>query len=41
MIDFLSPVSKSVIAHREILPLGVLGKQIEIHSKQGELPELE
>ena len=35
MIEFLSPVSKSVIAHREVLPAGVLGKQIQIHSKEG------
>ena len=40
MIEFLSPVSKKVIAHREVLPLGVLGKQIAIHSKKGELPNL-
>ncbi len=40
MIEFLSPVSKSVIAHREVLPPGVLGKQIQIHSKEGEIPDL-
>ena len=40
MIEFLSPVSKSVIAHREVLPPGVLGKEIGIHSKKGELPDL-
>jgi arginase family enzyme len=40
MIEFLSPVSKSVIAHREILPPGVLGKQMQIHSKDGEIPDL-
>jgi arginase family enzyme len=40
MIEFLSPVSKSVLAHREILPAGVLGKQIEIHGVKGELPAL-
>lgn len=40
MIAFLSPVSKKVLAHREILPNGTLGKQIEIHAKQGELPDL-
>ncbi len=28
------------MAHREILPLGTLGKQIETHSKTGELPNL-
>ncbi len=40
MIEFLSPVSKSVIAHKEILPQGVLGKQIQLHQKEGELPDL-
>ncbi|GAB5399041.1 MAG: formimidoylglutamase [Aureisphaera sp.] len=40
MIEFLSPVSKKVVAHREVLSLGVLGKEIEIHHKVGELPAL-
>ncbi len=40
MIDFLIPVSNSVLAHREILPEGVLGKHIAVHSSKGELPEL-
>ena len=40
MIEFLSPVSKSVVAHREVLPSGVLGKQIQIHSKEGDIPDL-
>jgi arginase family enzyme len=40
MIEFLSPVSKSVVAHREILAPGVLGKQIEAHIRKGELPSL-
>src|SRR5690606_23583387 len=40
MIEFLSPVSKKVLAHREILPVGTLGKQIEVHAKTGELPNL-
>jgi formiminoglutamase len=40
MIEFLSPVSKSVIAHREVLPAGVLGKQIQIHRASGELPDI-
>jgi len=39
MIEFLSPVSKSVLAHREVLPNGVLGKQISTHSIKGELPD--
>ncbi len=41
MIEFLSPVSKSVIAHREVLPVGVIGKQVKFHKVEGELPELE
>ena len=40
MIEFLSPVSKNVIAHREVLPQGVLGKEIVIHNKKGDLPDL-
>ena len=40
MIEFLSPVSKKVLAHREILPPGVLGKKINIHAAMGELPDL-
>ncbi len=40
MIDFLTPVSKSVLAHKEILPTSVFGKQIETYSTPGELPEL-
>src|SRR5690554_8058017 len=40
MIEFLSPVSKKALAHREILDLGTLGKQIEVHAKLGELPNL-
>ncbi len=39
MKEFLVPVSKKVVAHREILPPGVLGKQIKLHTKRGELPE--
>lgn len=40
MIEFLSPISKAVIGHREILAPGVLGKQIEAHVRKGELPSL-
>lgn len=40
MIEFLSPVSKKIMANREILPPGTLGKQIEAYSKTGELPDL-
>lgn len=40
MIEFLSPVSKKVIAHREVLPLGVLGKAIKVYHTKGDLPDL-
>lgn len=40
MIEFLSPISKKVLAHREVLPIGTLGKQIDVHAKIGELPDL-
>ncbi len=38
MIEFLSPVSKTVLAHREILPIGALGKKIRVHAEKGEFP---
>ncbi|EDM44978.1 formiminoglutamase-related protein [unidentified eubacterium SCB49] len=38
MKEYLTPVSTSVIAHREVLPVGTLGKQIELHSEAGVLP---
>src|SRR5690554_4747006 len=41
MIDFLSPVSKKVLAHREVLPPGTLGKLIRVHAEKGELPSFE
>ncbi len=40
MIEFLTSVSKKILAYRELLPLGTLGKQIEVHAKTGELPDL-
>lgn len=40
MIEFLDPVPKTVIAHKEILPPGVLGKLINVHHKKGDLPDL-
>ena len=39
MIEFLSPVSKNVLAHREILPQGTLGKDIKVHEKKGDIPD--
>jgi formiminoglutamase len=41
MIEFLNPVSKTVLAHREVLPNGVLGKNIAVYGNTGELPTLE
>ena len=41
MIEYLSPVSKSVLAHREVLPNGVLGKQILVHQTKGDLPDFD
>ena len=41
MIEFLTPVSKPVIAHREVLPAGTIGKQLLVHTIKGELPDLE
>src|SRR5690606_4169481 len=40
MQEFFTPVSKTVLAHREILPDQVLGKQIAIHSQRNGFPEL-
>ena len=40
MIEFLTPVSKSIVAHIEVLPAGTIGKNLGIHSSQGELPDL-
>ena len=40
MIEFLTPVSKSIVAHSEVLPAGTIGKNLGIHSSQGELPDL-
>ena len=41
MIEFLTPVSKTVLAHREVLPNGVLGKNIRVYANTGELLDLE
>ena len=40
MIEFLSPVSKSVVAHIEVLSIGTIGKEIALHKKKGEIPSL-
>ncbi|NND88367.1 MAG: arginase, partial [Flavobacteriaceae bacterium] len=40
MNEFLSPVSKSVCAHREVLAEGTLGKQMRLHSESNGLPDL-
>lgn len=41
MIEFLSPISNKVLAHRETLPPGTLGKQIRVHEKKGEFPSFD
>lgn len=41
MLEFFSPVSKTVMAQREVLPDGVLGKNLQIHSEKTGFPELE
>lgn len=40
MLEFLSPVSDSVLAKREQLPAGTLGKHIAPHTDQEGLPEM-
>lgn len=40
MIEFLTPVSKQIVAHREVLPDGVIGKSIDLHQHAGQLPDL-
>jgi arginase family enzyme len=40
MQDFFAPVNKSVLAHREILPENVLGKQLQIYTQRNGFPEL-
>lgn len=39
--NFLSPVSDSVLAHKELLSQQALGRKIKIHSKQEGLPDLD
>lgn len=40
MIEFLTPVSKQIVAHREILPEGVLGKSITMYQEGNAFPDL-
>ena len=39
--NFLSPVSDTVLAHKELLPLQTLGRKMLVHSKQQGIPELD
>jgi len=39
MKQYLRPVSKAVCAHREILPDGVLGKQVCLYQQEQEFPD--
>lgn len=41
MIEFLSPVSKSVTTYRENLPIGTLGRQIKPYTEEGGMPSTE
>ncbi len=41
MVEFFSPVHKSVLAQREVLPDGVLGKSLQIHTERSGFPEME
>ena len=40
MKEYLTPISKAVIAHREVLPAGTLGKQIDFYVQGGALPTI-
>jgi len=40
MIEFLTPVTKQIVAHREVLPDGVIGKSIDMYQDAEELPDL-
>lgn len=40
MIEFLSPVSKTVLAHREIQSEHALGPKMQVYSKEGDFPDL-
>lgn len=39
--NFLSPVSDSVLAHKELLSQQAIGKKIKIHSRQKGIPDLD
>ncbi|HLU51375.1 MAG TPA: formimidoylglutamase [Flavobacteriaceae bacterium] len=41
MDTFFSPVSKTVLAHRELLGDNVLGKKITVHANEGNFPDIE
>jgi arginase family enzyme len=41
MKEFLSPISKTLLAHLETLPPATLGTQIQIHAEKGDLPDLQ
>lgn len=40
MQEYLRPVSKAVCAHREVLPPGVLGKELALYQQDAEFPEV-
>lgn len=41
MQEFFTPVSKTVLAHREMLPEHVLGKQLQVYSQRSGFPDIE
>ncbi len=41
MQEFFTPVSKTVLAHREMLPERVLGKKLQVYSQRNGFPEIE
>ena len=41
MVEFFVPVSKAVLAHREVLPEGTLGKKMTIYAVHGDFPDIE
>src|SRR5690606_27061014 len=40
-VEFLTPVSNAVLAHKEVLPSQALGNSIRIHTKSDGIPELD
>ena len=41
MIEYLSPLSPNVLEYLEDLPIGTLGKEVEVYAGESALPNLE